>query len=64
MSDNDVNFHPDEWVYHTKGTVIAGDDLGAYTFTARDDGWYYLHSKGIGNGFDCSYMPPGFKPHE
>lgn len=44
-----VNFHPDRWRFHTKGTVIAGDDLGAYTFTAQRDGWYWVESGALGN---------------
>lgn len=56
-----VNFHPDEWRFYAKGTRIAGDDLGAYTFKAQEDGWYYVESLGV-NGFNASYMPPDFDP--
>lgn len=59
-----VNFHPEQWVYYTKGTVISGDDLGAYTFTAMKDGWYWVESGALGN-VRASYadLPPESNPN-
>lgn len=59
-----VNFHPDRWHFHAKGVVISGDDLGAYTFTAQKDGWYYVESGALGN-MRCSYvdLPPDVDPN-
>ena len=56
-----VNWHPDEWRFYSEGTVIAGDDLGAYTFKAQKDGWYLVESQGIGS-VNIAYMPPEFDP--
>jgi hypothetical protein len=56
-----VNWHPDEWRFYAEGTVIAGDDLGAFTFTAQKDGWYYVECQGLGN-VTMNYMPPNFDP--
>lgn len=54
---DDVNFYPDQWHYHTKGTTVACDDAGAITFTARDDGWYYVYSEDS-PGMRYGYLPP------